>query len=402
MSRRRRSSAGFTMIELLIAGLMSALVLLAVYFVFIANTAQYYRQEQIVQMQESMRFAVELLKSDLRNAGRLAVVRGEGVGRDPRLCRERPLMRAVELFEGAEGGDPEANGQPDIFDAPNDIEADRLRLLIDAGNGAMFRTRRVAADAVTLAPADQQPTAETRAIALSRARMLAHFQPGSYVSISTPDNAFDMVPITQVDFAADGTRLTLAQGDDVRLCSDVRVRSCGQSCLASAVVEVEYVITTDEDDPAVTRLVRRLVDAVEDQPGDPAYLEDSELVMADHVVDFQAWGLTRDAAPTTMAQERERADAREDERQGARVFRERIQDVRALGLLLAVRTPREDPEFVVAPDRALAGDDRLAADRLWFEVDDEEVGLARVMTLKTVVEATNLFRADLGGLNAGN
>ena len=65
---RRHHSHGFTLIELMVATLLSSVVLMAVYFVFITNTQQYYVQEQLVRMQESMRFGMEYLKNDLRNA----------------------------------------------------------------------------------------------------------------------------------------------------------------------------------------------------------------------------------------------------------------------------------------------------------------------------------------------
>ena len=67
---------GFTFIELLVAGFLGAIVLVTTYLIFTANSRQYYVQEQIVQMQEGMRFAVEYLKGDLRSAGRLVVVNG--------------------------------------------------------------------------------------------------------------------------------------------------------------------------------------------------------------------------------------------------------------------------------------------------------------------------------------
>ena len=89
----RRRAAGFTMVELLIALFLSSVVMLAVYFVFISNTEQYYRQEQIVQMQENMRFALEHLKNDMRNAGRLTVVNGNNANPDPGFCRPTPTCR---------------------------------------------------------------------------------------------------------------------------------------------------------------------------------------------------------------------------------------------------------------------------------------------------------------------
>lgn len=383
MTRRaahRRTGRGFTLVELLIAGLMSALVLLSVYFVFIANTTQYYRQEQIVQMQESMRFAVELMKNDLRNAGRLAIVRGDGQGRDPRLCTERLGSRAVQLFED----------EPDVPDVltrlQNGLSPDRVRLTVDAGAAIMMRTRQVTPDQIVLAPAVEQPTTEARAVAASEQRFRAQFRAGMYVSVSAPGNAFDMVPIADVGFAAAGSTITLSQP----VCPDNRIRTCGQSCLVGVAQLVEYAVVEHEDDETRTDLLRRVIDARNGRTP----LEGLSLTVAEYVVDLQVWGLDRDAAATSMVNEQERDPAREDV-EGAQAF-ENIQSLRGLGVLLAARTPREDAEFVVAPDRAVPVNDRRASERAWFDVSDAPgSGLARVATLKAQVEATNLYRGEL-------
>ena len=55
---RRRGGRGFSLVEIMVALLISAIVLLTVFFVFVTNTEHYYRQEQVVQMQERMRFAL--------------------------------------------------------------------------------------------------------------------------------------------------------------------------------------------------------------------------------------------------------------------------------------------------------------------------------------------------------
>jgi len=376
----RRRGRGFTLVELLIAGLMSALVLLSVYFVFIANTAQYYRQEQIVQMQESMRFAVELLKNDLRNAGRLAIVRGEGP-RDPDLCLDRPGVRAVELFER------ELEPQKPIL-AANGLAPDRLRLIVDAGSAVMLRTRLVSPDRVVLAPAAEQPTAEARAIAGSEARFERQFRPGMYLSISSPENLFDMVPITDVAFAQAGSSFNLGQN----LCP--RFDGCGSSCLVGVTQLVEYAVEVHPDDATRTDLIRRVIDT---RNGETS-INGLSLTVAEYVVNLQVWGLDRAAAATSMVDEREVDPPREDE--AGRATLDNIRTVRGLGVLLAARTPREDAEYVVSPDRAVAPGERRAADRGWFEINDTPgTGLARVATLKAQVEATNLYRGEVDAID---
>lgn len=370
---RSRRAAGFTMVELLIAGLMSALVLLAVYFVFLGNTAQYYRQEQIVQMQESMRFALELMKTDLRNAGRLGVV--QGVRPDPWLCTNRPNLRTVRLFEGAAAGSPRV-----LDDNGNGLRPDRVQLLVDTGGAAMLRTRRVAGNQLVLAPPEAQPTAEAETITRSQPRLESVFRAGGLLSIRSPEGAVDVVPINGVGFAAGGSTIDLAQP----LCG--RVVGCA-GCLVGGVQLVEYAVVERAEPEGRTDLVRRVLDA----RNPDRVLPDSTLTVAEYAVDLQVWGVPWQDAATRMVAERDLDPPRED-RPGQPAI-DAIEDVRALGVLLAVRTPREDEEFVVAPDRAVPAEERRAADRVWFELDGTPgTGLARVATLKAQVEATNLYR----------
>ena len=97
-TKRRRANHGFTFVELLVALLFAGIIMVAAYLVFISASRQYYVQEQVVQMQESMRFAMEFLKNDLRGTGRLTVVNGievgarlDAIGRDLGFAQRAPV-----------------------------------------------------------------------------------------------------------------------------------------------------------------------------------------------------------------------------------------------------------------------------------------------------------------------
>lgn len=384
------------MIELLIAGLLSVMVLLSVYFVFIGNTTQYYRQEQIVQMQESMRFALEYLKNDLRNAGRLGLVRGADPNRDPRLCVARPRLAAVTLCEAP---DPDlamlrANG--------NGIEPDRIRMVGDSGGGVTLKTSRVRPDLVVLAPPGEQATVEARSLVASRRRLERMFAPGSLVAVRAPEfaNALDVVEVASIAFNAGGSTIRLAEP----LCNDPAgvvspaLASCSGECLVSPVQIVEYAVEADPDPrrqrEQATRLVRRVLPSNTDATscnGREAPLE--ELEMAEMVVDVQLWGMYAQPGLATLPADPDPTDTRGNrvERTEGQLLETDLAQVRSLTVLLAVRTPREDPEYTVAMDRAVAPGDRVLADRAWFEVDPARgTGLARVATLTATVDAMNL------------
>ena len=77
------------------------------------------------------------------------------------------------------------------------------------------------------------------------------------------------------------------------------------------------------------------------------------------------------------------------------IMNERPQRIRALNLMLAIRSPREDDTFKVAPDMRMAPEDRLPADRTWFELNElDGSGFARVVTMRAEVETPNLYRGQ--------
>ncbi len=66
MSMNRR---GITLIELLVALVICALVIAAIYQVFIAQSRAYVVQDQVVEVQQNIRTAMEMMVRDIRMAG---------------------------------------------------------------------------------------------------------------------------------------------------------------------------------------------------------------------------------------------------------------------------------------------------------------------------------------------
>lgn len=65
----RRNTAGFTLVELMVAMAIATLVLAAIYAAFNAQMRRYTTEQQVVEMQQNIRAAMYLLKKDLRLAG---------------------------------------------------------------------------------------------------------------------------------------------------------------------------------------------------------------------------------------------------------------------------------------------------------------------------------------------
>jgi type IV pilus assembly protein PilW len=60
---------GITLIELMVALVISAITMAAIYKIFIPQTKAYYVQDQVVETQQSIRSAMEILLRDLRMTG---------------------------------------------------------------------------------------------------------------------------------------------------------------------------------------------------------------------------------------------------------------------------------------------------------------------------------------------
>lgn len=65
----KRQQAGLTLVELMVAIVLSMLLMLGVIQIFLGSKATYVSNQELSQVQESGRFAVELLSRDIRNAG---------------------------------------------------------------------------------------------------------------------------------------------------------------------------------------------------------------------------------------------------------------------------------------------------------------------------------------------
>lgn len=405
-----RRGRGFTFVELLVAMTLSAMVLSAVYMVFIANSNQYYLQEQLVQGQETTRFAMEFLKNELRGAGQLAVSNGDDVDaniRDVGLTR-RVGVNGIRLFDD-EGGDPTPTV---IRRVPNQLATDRLRLLVDAtGTSPLMIDEITPGNVVRFAPRANQPTREARALldAGARGAFESVFRPNSYLRIERVDRAGrwkDLVIIDAVNFAGENSTVTLAAAPAV---DNIGLSGCSGQCMVNVVDLVEYRVEEDANEPGKTDLVRWLLDA--NNPDAPNPQE--RLVIAEYVVNFQVWGtydtrtnastvplIPADPDPTDDVGNWEGTPLAGMVGAGAgaedTVMNTRPDRLRGLNILLAVRTPREDPEFLLTPGMLDFGDApniRIAADRAWFDVVPVPgSGFARVSTLTSSVETPTMRR----------
>ena len=408
MSIRRGQQGGFTLVELLMAAFLGFVVTMSIYLIFIGTTRQYSVQEQVVTMHESMRFAVDFLKHELKGAGRLSVVNGRaadgvagGLGvRDPLLCPTRQNIQAFELFEN----DDRTPGI--LANAPNGLRPDRLRLLKDAPGAAPLMVERIQGRTVKLSGHEDQLTGSTRTLAQSQPRMRRIFLPGHYLYILSRTGLSDLLPITDFNFSLAGSTIDLAEQP-----CDLGARSLVSQCLfggciAVPVELVEYRVELDGDSDTKTQLVRHTIDAR--QPTDD--LGSQGLVLASQIVDFQVMGISdlrtpgqlelvsagQNVSPVITPD----GDPRDDRGNApgdseSEALNARPEMLRSVKVVLAARTAREDPQFRLAIDRTVPTESRQPTERTWFELDPlADTGYARVTTLSFDVETPNLYRGQ--------
>jgi len=390
-------SRGFTLVELLVAGLIASLVLIAIYVVFIANTTQYYRQEQIVQMQESMRFAVEYLKNDMRNVGRNSIANGvasfasQPDVTDAGYCGTTGV-RGVQLFDNEQQGGPAV-----LEEHGNGLRPDRLRMMVDTTGGTQFAVSTLTPlgqpTVIRLERAGAATSAAAAEILGAEAAFEATFKPGYYLRLED-SNAFTLLPIEDVDY--NGGSPTITVEDPVR-CGGFPSWCLAGECRANPVQHIEYRLVADgQPNSLKTDLVRQAIHSINDEP-----ILAERVVVAEYIVNMQLWGIfdTRNNGSSTPVIPAD-ATPKDDignwsEDTEAQRFNSRPERIRKLHVLLARRTAREDEELTVAPGMANAPEERVAADLTWFDLDgegepDRTTGLARVATLHGAVETPNL------------
>ncbi len=388
MNRFQRARAcGFTLIELMLAVVGVSVVLGAVYLSYRSSAAQYYQQEQERAIQDALRLAGEHLKNDLRNVGRLTVANGtmDAQYRDVGLCRTTVVPSAIELIENDNSGLP-----LNMTSSPNSLVPDRLRLMVDDSNAIPLITSRVMGSSVYIAPQDQEPSQEAKTLLTDaeKNRFLAMYKAGSFLYLVDPvGRKSDLVPIKSVQILTGEPVIELSQP------TCLNVSQCDGSCRVNPVRLVEYAVVADANDASRTSLVKRSLHAETLQP-----LPNSEVILADYVVNLQVYGeydsRAVGALNSNLLIDTNPADDLGNwpgATQESSVMNQRPERLRALNVLLAVRSSREDPRFQVTSDRNATN--RVPGDRIWYDLDGQlSTGLARVVAVLSRVETPNLYR----------
>lgn len=386
---------GFTMVELLIGTFLASLISLAVFSMFINSSNYYGQQLDQTQAQSNLRFAMEFLKSDFRDLGRMSVMNTDLRVRDQLYC-------GVRQYQGLEHLDNEAGGdhyQLNQALARNDIFPDRLRALIDVSGATPLYVRNLNGAAITLAPTINQPTIEARRMTGlgAEARFSQLFDDFSLTRVTNLSTGkYDIIPTNDAQLVNGIGKITLVNPP----CFELGCES--GSCVANPVHWVEYAVLTHESDLERSYLARRRLSLNDGSP-----LPNSELVIADYIVDFQVWGhfdtrgqssnnigeralVSAPNIPADLISKDDRGnwDVEQPETQRFEFWAHRL---RGLNVMLAARAARVDPRLTL--NLNLAGMGSQERSSILIE-RSPETGRAYVSTLLGSVDTPNLYRGD--------
>lgn len=139
--RHRRAARGYTLVELLVAMLITSITVVALYQVSRSATETFNQQQRAAEMQLRLRFAMETLRADIARAG---FMMSPNTATDPRVC-PRPMipLQALEVIHDTTAVIPLASENTFVRPA-------RLRMIGNYTSLDEYRVAGISGTTVTL------------------------------------------------------------------------------------------------------------------------------------------------------------------------------------------------------------------------------------------------------------
>jgi len=418
-----RREGGFTLVELMVALFVGAIVIWGIYAIFSTSQNIFHREQKIGQSQLGVRLGIELMKNDIKRAGYMMSPNSDV---DPLVCRNQGLtgvrLHPVRHFNGEAGKVWKKDGtnteKVSIFKATDynkNIAPDALLLTgnyvstmsylaenIVAGSGSI-RLQRLQGrplpgqDIVdgSTTPPDENADAEfTRLFPLN-----------SFVRVVNKSGYMMFSKITAVSSASDRTvtvdPLFDASEQNIRCGIEGYGEGSEVNVVNAVLYRVELDPSPDADDNQNDRgqkmdLVRYQTDA------DGVPIAATREVIVEYVVDFQVWyrmdnpngatpgrpnvGYTTDYPGDGTIVIGIDPSASPPPLDGS--VNAHPENMRAAIVMLSVRTDKEDPAFPFIS--------RVAGQPLMrFELNETLAGAAHVRTVFSQVELPNIAYRNL-------
>jgi len=383
---RRR---GFTLVELMVALAVGAIVMAGVYIIFQRSSSAFRAQMQAQRMNDHLRGALAHLKADLKKAAFLATPNSAV---DPNVCPlDEPLQGlALELSQLGSGDeyDPVAN----LLNNTN-VQPLAITLLGPYQTTRVFRTAGVVGNQVTLLTAD---SLEVRAnYPGSQAEFDALFKAGRLLKLVNQDQREMYVTITGADFGTGAITV------DPGLQPATANNSCGYQADGSRMEVVllsfvRYRVGRDVRDGAPREKTDLIREELRLSGHDLLRVDGSPLHVAEYVVDLMLYDFVFDqgtpGAPSLQhVATYDQGNVLNGDGSGRleRSAGATPEKLRFVTVKVSTRTPDEDPGTAFFPRRQLFAPLRL------YDANRLMNGAASVESLASRVELTTFRQRGL-------
>jgi len=382
-NRQIRRTAGFTLIELMVALVAGAIAITSIYFVSSASSKHFHEQQRIAQNQMTLRTAMAQIRRDFGRAGYMAT---------PNTLKEDACGAAASALDfGAifveEGAATSALGTGALTTL-NGVSADRVELFANFATGDGYKVRGTQSTTQLAFATTWQGFRRSFGVPYDDALFDTAFKPGRYVLVSHDAQGYRFfAEITAVSGVSTPPTITFD-----RALPGCFARCGGSGCTVSPVSRVEYTVqnmsgtlsTLASTSPLLGTtgpvLVRRELDFAD--PG--VLVANSERVIAEYVADFDVDIVSDNETTTTGTPNL----VLNDDAAAETITTSNPHRARTAVVRLSVRTAAEDQRFPYVTRTSAAALTR-------YELDTAVEGAARVRTSTLEVLLPNVAARNI-------
>ncbi|MBM4371619.1 MAG: prepilin-type N-terminal cleavage/methylation domain-containing protein [Deltaproteobacteria bacterium] len=388
-SPSRETRRGLTLVEVLVTVVLASIMVAGVYLIYSRSVLAFRVENQVMTLQDRLRFGLEHLKRDVRRAGFLATPNSLV---DANICPPPTYhLRAVTL----------ATASGDVWDPDSNenVAPTAITLFGDFFSGQVYRTSGIVGNRVYF-----QGTANFPGTELEFNRIFCGptcNAPNRYLRIVTQDQFEVMLPITDVEWEGPTGRYVVLSEDVPRVGGSNRcgISGLGEGLEVNVAGFVRYRIAfdtrpsapvdPDSGDPVKTDLVREELD-IDGQ----TELDGTQLVVADYAVDLQFYDFGFDVSAPGVAPQMVYISLITDvmgtgSQTLAATADANPEDLRVLTLKLTLRSDEEDSNFPFTPRPGpftpLEG----------YELDPQIQGASRTLSMACKVGLSSLLARNL-------
>ena len=367
------SKTGFTLIEILIALVLSLSIISSIYYVFISNSRVYHQQDQIIEVQTNLRFAQEVVKYDIMRAGYLATTNSIS---DGRIC-PKPMVpiHGIAIKEGSSEGDVY------LFEK-NQIQPDSLILIGNFMDGNLYYPTQINTGS-------REITLGLQNLPNSLSTFNQIFSPDNLLKITSPNGTSQFLRIQSSDFDS----LTVVSQDNIfqqGTDGDCGIEGFGgENHTISVASVVRYRIETDPTDESATNLIRERLSIADGEP-----ILHSSMVVAENIVDFQVWadGIASTSALSNNPQLNDDQVMGDEDGSISNIHlaggqSRDTQNIRSIKVKMSARTPRQITDFPHKPRTLVENGQQDPLET--FELDSNPEDSCQVIAVQFEVEVLN-------------